>query len=379
MKDQLELPLPEWLIAAMVSTQQNPRYHREGSVMAHTQYVVQQYFTLREQFELTEEEREILYWTAVLHDIGKVRATIWQDNRWRSPGHERAGVPMALNILLDRSEVPTGMRNSILDLIRWHGFPLRFAQRQQPPETLKLLGTRVDLRLLSIFGLMDFHGRDCDDKVQVLDWMGDFQQSSVPKAEYELGRYGDLQVIHQSWNIRHKNAVWSALQLRDARLLQKLLNAPNADEIATRGQRITVVMGLPATGKSTWIAENLPTAFLVQLAEHEIDNTLGDSTYLLERKMVEFRHLLRVYLNRHQHVVLETRPLKEEVRLELLQALRDMHTALDYVIVEAPQSTMQDRAGSDAGSMSSQELERSLVEQDVIHPWEAHSIRFVRG
>ncbi|MFN8394934.1 MAG: HD domain-containing protein [Bacteroidia bacterium] len=378
MKDQLELPLPGWLTTEMAATQQNPRYHREGSVLAHTQYVLQQYFALRDQFDLTDEERDILYWTAVLHDIGKIRATVWQDNRWRSPGHERAGVPMALNILLDRSEVPAAMRNRILDLIRWHGYPLRFSQWQQPISDLKLLGTRVDLRLLGIFGLMDFHGRDCDDKVDVLARMDEFNKVSVPKAEYELGRFKDLQAAHQGWNLRHKNAAWNAIQLKDARLLEKLISASLTDEIVTRGQRITFVTGLPFAGKSTWISKNLPEAFHIQLAEHEITNALGDNDFLLERKMVEFRHLLRVYLNRHQHVVMETRPIKEQVRLELLTAFKDMQVTIDYVVVEATFDTI--RSGAEHEQLWSNEaLERLLVDQDILHPWEAHRIQYVQS
>lgn len=378
MKDQLELPLPEWLTTEMAATQQNPRYHREGSVLAHTQYVLQQYFALRDQFELSQEERDILYWTAVLHDIGKIRSTIWQDNRWRSPGHERAGVPMARNILLDRSDVPTDMRNRILDLIRWHGYPLRFSQWQQPITDLKLLGTRVDLRLLGIFGLMDFYGRDCDDKVDVLARMDEFNKVAVPKAEFEFGKYMDLQAAHEGWNLRHKNAAWNALRLKDARLLEKLISTTLKEEINTREQKITFVTGLPFAGKSTWISKNLPDVFRVELSEHGITNALAENHYLLGRKLVEFRHLLRVYLNRHQHVVMETRPLKEDIRLEFLNAFKDMPATVEYVNVEATFDMV--RSGSDTEQMwTNESLERLLVDQDILHPWEAHRIQYVKS
>lgn len=375
----LNLPLPEWLLERMAATAQNPRYHREGSVLAHTIYVVRQCRAMQDQFDLDEDERLVLYWAAVLHDIGKTVATVWQDNRWRSPGHEKAGVPFALDILLEHPEISPHNRRRILDLVRWHGFPLRYSQWQQSIEELKLLGTRTDLRLLGIFGLFDFYGRDCDDKVEVLARMHHFQGQSVPQAEYELGRYGELQAAFRSWNLRHKNAVWNAIKIRDLQLLEKLVNAAQIDNPMTRGQRATLVMGTPLAGKSTWIRNALQGVFHVQLAEHGIADGLEHDSIALGRKLVEFKHLMRVYLNRHQHVVIETRLLEEGIRRQVAEVLRDMPVELDYVVVETGLEVMRQRNLASESPLDEAVLTAAHGSMELIHPWEAHETRYVAG
>lgn len=374
-----DLPLPESLLAKMAATQQNPRYHREGSVLAHTAYVVQQCLRLRDGFALDDDEKLVLYWAAVLHDIGKTVTTVWQDGRWRSPGHERAGTPMALDLLMRHPEISAANRRRILDLVHWHGFPLKFSQWQQPLDELKLLGTRTDLRLLAIFGLFDFHGRECDDKEDVMARMEHFLNVSVPQAEYELGRFPDLQAAHAGWNLRHKNAAWNAVKLRDMRLLEKLLNAPQADGVTTRGQRATLVMGAPLAGKSTWIGTHMPHAFKLELAEHGIDDALADNAYLLGRKLVEFKHLLRVYLNRHTHLVIETRPLQESVRQLIADILRDMPVTLDYVLVETQIEALRTRNLATGTPMPETALQAAYDRMELLHPWEAHAMAYVDG
>jgi predicted kinase len=379
MKHDQPLPLPASLIERMDATPQNPRYHREGSVLAHTQYVVRQCIEMQSRFELDDDERQILYWAAVLHDIGKTVATVWQDNRWRSPGHEKAGVPFALDILLQHPEISANNRRRILDLVRWHGFPLKFSQWQQSLDELKLLGTRTDLRLLAIFGLFDFYGRDCDDRVEVLARMHYFQETSVPQAEFEFGKFNTLQETFESWNLRHKNAVWNAVKMKDVRLLEKLVQAKQTDTQQTRGQKATLVIGPPLAGKSTWIAQEYPDQFTIHLGEHGIDDTLANNAYLQGRKMVEIKHLLRVYLNRHQHLIIETRPIQEMIRRQLAEILRDMPVEVNYDVVETGLEELKQRNAESGVEMAEQTLTNAYHSVELIHPWEAHQTRYIHG
>jgi predicted kinase len=373
------LPLPDALLARMDATPQNPRYHREGSVLAHTQYVLQQFQAHQDQFGLTEEEKLVLYWAAVLHDVGKIVTTIWQDERHRSPGHERASLPFAQEILLQHPEISTASRRKILDLVRWHGLPLRFAQTQQPIEVVKKLGTRTDLRLLGIFALCDFWGRDCDDKQEMLAIMGNFKELIVPQVEFELGKYAELEAATMTWNLRHKNAIWNAYKMGDMRLLEKLLPARQTDTLETRGQRVTIVFGPPLAGKTTWLDQHYPDHFRVSLHEHEFTNAMRGNEYLIARKLIELKHLMRVYLNRHQHVVLESRDLDENIRLRLAEVLRDMPVELDYVMVEAGLDEMHDRNLLAASPIENSILSETYHAMELVHPWEAHVIQYVRS
>ncbi len=363
----------------MDATPQNPRYHREGSVLAHTQYVVTQFLAHRHQFELTEEETQILYWVAVLHDIGKVVTTIQENGRHRSPGHERASLAFAQEILLQLDEIGSDTRRRILDLVRWHGLPLRFANASAPIDVVKQLGTRTDLRLLGIFVWCDFMGRDCDDKPRVMAIMNEFKDKIAPRAEFEFGRYADLQAAAASWNLRHHNAVWNAYKFSDTKLMEKLVHAPQTTDLETRGQRVTIVFGPPSAGKSAWITQNHPERFRVSLHDHEFTSSMQGNEYLIARKLIELKHLMRVYLNRHQHVILESRDLPENIRLRLAESMRDMPVRLDYVIMETTLAEMQARNLRSELPMTDAALEAAYHAMDVYHPWEAHHMEYVRS
>lgn len=278
---------------------------------------------------------------------------------------------------MQRPEISVSMRHKILELVRWHGFPLRFLQQQQPLDELKALGTRTDLRLLAIFGLFDFYGRDCVDKAEVLEQMHHFQSVFVPQVEYELGPFRSLLTAFGTWNLRHKNAVWNAFKMKDMRLLEKLVHAPQTDSPETRGQRATIVTGPPLAGKSTWIASERPDQFHIHLEEHGITNDLADNAYLLGRKLVEIKHLLRVYLNRHRHLVIETRPLVDAIRRPFVEILRDMPVELDLVVVEAALSQLRERNQTLSEPIPDTLLRSTYETMELLHPWEAHKISYV--
>ncbi|MEM7039885.1 MAG: HD domain-containing protein [Bacteroidota bacterium] len=118
------LPLPSHLLEQLSQTEQNPRFHAEGSVLAHTEMVLEKFHELKGEFSLSESEQKVLYWASIVHDLGKIPNTVNVAGRWKAPGHERAGVPLARNILLAQPDISTAERHQILDLVRWHGVPL---------------------------------------------------------------------------------------------------------------------------------------------------------------------------------------------------------------------------------------------------------------
>lgn len=379
MKMAPELPLPAPLIAAMAATPQNPRYHREGSVLAHTQYVVQEFLAHQATFGLSEEDAQVLYWAAVLHDVGKTVTTVLENGRHRSPGHERASLPFAMEVLLQRPEITAENRRRILDLIRWHGMPLRFALAQQPIEVYKRLGTRTDLRLLGTFAVCDFLGRDCNDKPEVLTMMRHMREVTAPQVEFEMGSYAELQSASTTWNLRHKNAIWNAYKMKDVRLLERLLQAQQTTSAETRGQKVTVIFGAALSGKTTWLDAHYPDQFRVSLHEHGFENAMRGNEYLIARKLIELKHLMRVYLNRHQHVILESRDLDEAIRLRLAEVLRDMPVELDYVVMEAGLEDLRARNIAANHLMDDAALTAEYNTMELYHPWEAHRIQYVQS
>ncbi|MDR1789184.1 MAG: polynucleotide adenylyltransferase [Opitutaceae bacterium] len=97
-------------IAALRGTPQEPDWHPEGDVFAHTAHCCDALASLPE-YRLAEASeklnadahRRVLMFATLAHDFGKPSVTTRAERRgrlrWTSPGHEAAGVPLAESFL----------------------------------------------------------------------------------------------------------------------------------------------------------------------------------------------------------------------------------------------------------------------------------------
>lgn len=102
-------------IAAMAGVPQEPEWHPEGDVLAHTKYCLDALIRLPEWQDSTAVRRRYLMFAVLAHDFGKPATTVHADRRgvlrWLSPGHEEAGGPPTQSFL--------GRIGAPLDLINW--------------------------------------------------------------------------------------------------------------------------------------------------------------------------------------------------------------------------------------------------------------------
>ncbi len=86
-------------LAALEGVQQDPTWHPEGDVWIHTLHVCDAAARIAERENLSDDERVILMFAALCHDLGKPATTVLNDGRWRSPSHASVGVPLADSFL----------------------------------------------------------------------------------------------------------------------------------------------------------------------------------------------------------------------------------------------------------------------------------------
>ena len=148
------------VFAHMARTEQDPIWHPEGSVWAHTIWGADEVVALCEREGLSDDERLLLQLANLLHDAGKVDSSVETDGRVHSKGHQESGQRYVRPVLrafgMERFEqgVAAGMRYHHHPSW-WHEYKDKVEDghviglaRQVAPMTLRMLSyiTEVDLR-----------------------------------------------------------------------------------------------------------------------------------------------------------------------------------------------------------------------------------------
>ncbi|MEL6252652.1 MAG: HD domain-containing protein [Bacteroidota bacterium] len=354
------LPLPTACINQMKRTMQNPSYHAEGDVYTHTLMVLENVLKLDESWGLTENEREILYWTALLHDIGKPKTTKWENGRYHSHGHEAAGVPIARNILLQRQELSTEQRTTILNLIRWHSIPLRFGIRKSPVSEYIPIAIQVDLRLLGIFAYCDLTGRICKNQQQVWDLTGNFKERILPEVISRIGTFASLQETYREADLLHKNSLWQASQFSESRLLEKLLSESVMPTDKKRKNNTCIIpIGASASSMQNFLDARFHQAVRLQVEKE-------DSLHLHNAISKQF--------DPEKVLLFEGDFTGESLRRELIDILRMEQMEVKILYFE---EQLEDLLSGITDPISYREIRRKYARQGQIHPWEAHEIEFI--
>ena len=190
----VEQILPE--MVPLYDCPQDAEWHPEGDVWIHTLMVIDE--ARQRNADLDRPRLAAVMLGAVCHDLGKPLTTAVIDGRWRSPGHEAAGVPAATRIL-DRFNVNSidgyDVRRQVLGLVAEHLRPSAFHKTKDTVKdgAFRRLAARVDLELLVRFGRADCHGRGGTFDCSAMDWFIERARTlgveHAPPAPILLGRH----------------------------------------------------------------------------------------------------------------------------------------------------------------------------------------------
>ena len=159
-------------LKALVGCPQEPEWHPEGDVWAHTLLVVDR---ARQRIAgLGRAARIAVMLGAVCHDLGKPPTTALVDGRIRSLDHEQAGVAPAIAVL-DRLNIHTidgeDVRRNVLGIVAHHLKPGMFRQAPHVSDgAFRRLAQKVDLELLAILAKADCEGRGGLFDCSAMDW-----------------------------------------------------------------------------------------------------------------------------------------------------------------------------------------------------------------
>lgn len=232
---------------AMAACVQDSEWHAEGNVWTHTKMVLGELTKLDEWPSLNPEDRAILNFTALLHDSAKPLSTEVdpETGRVRSPKHAVRGEHLARSILRDLGcDLLT--REHIARLIRYHGRPAFLLEREEPLNEVVRLSWLLNNRLLYLFAIADTRGRDTD---------------SMNRPEENLHYWKLLSEESNCFSQPYP------FQTNHARYTYFRQRQPNLHYVPHESftSHVTVMAGLPGSGKNTWLSQNKPLLPVVSL------------------------------------------------------------------------------------------------------------------
>ena len=232
---------------AMKDCAQDSRWHAEGDVWTHTRMVLDQLGELEDWSELTSREQTVLIFTAIFHDVAKPLTTEVdaETGTVSSPKHAVKGEHVARAVLRELGcDLQT--REEIARLVRYHGRPAFLLERSNPTHEVIRLSWMVNNRLLYLFALADTRGRDTDSM-------------SRPEENLHFWRLAseEVQCFDRPYPFATDHARFTFFRQRTPNLHY----VPH-DEFSCD---VTVMSGLPGSGKDTWLSRNRKDLPIVSL------------------------------------------------------------------------------------------------------------------
>lgn len=367
------MPLKEMLAAnpilpfaeAMRSTPQPEQWHGEGDVLTHTRMVISSLDEIPEVMALSQDDREVLYAAAWLHDIGKIRQTREIAGSIEAPSHSSVGSRMARKELwrnygLCGDWKSMQLREAISLLVRYHSVPPHAIDSESVQLTLHRIAANSSLapyfsvKLLCLLSRADMMGRICDDREAMLD-----QIALCEELAKEEGCYESCYPFPSDYTRRaylDGRDVWKSQELHD-------------DTWGT----VYMMSGLPGTGKDTWIRQNLPDIPMVSLDEirHERKILPTDNQGLVANLAKE---QAKEYLRKHQSFVWNATNLTPAMRQQLISLFEGYKARVNIIYLETDWQMLLERNRSREDAVPQSTIESMLGK---LTPPEAHEAAHV--
>jgi predicted kinase len=234
-------------------------WHAEGDVFTHTKMVVAALLELPEFKILSEQDKHILFAAALLHDVEKRSTTVTEildeKERFVSPKHALKGEFTTRELLYKEISTPFHIRERIAKIVRLHGLPLWAIAKDNPRKAVIEASLAVNTAHLAMFAKADILGRICDDAEECL---------------LKIDLFKELCLENNCWG----NPYGFKSNYGRLLFLTRDEMSPDYEPFEDLKFEVTILSGLPGTGKDTYIKKylDLPVLSLDDIRrQHKID------------------------------------------------------------------------------------------------------------
>ncbi|MDP2341586.1 MAG: AAA family ATPase [Deltaproteobacteria bacterium] len=228
----------DW-VRALRSCPQDRVHHAEGDVGIHTGMVLEALAMMPAFRSLDDDGRLVCFLGCLLHDVAKPHTTREVEGRITAKGHSTRGAILARQILWELG-FPFAVREQVCAIVRAHQIPFFLVEKPEKEAERKLLQTAIAVRAdwLAIVTEADARGRTCADQQRLLDAIELFRVFAV-----DVGAF-DVPFVFADAHSRFR-------YFRDERRTR--FDTAFDDTRCT----VTVMSGLPASGKNRWVTANV--------------------------------------------------------------------------------------------------------------------------
>lgn len=346
----------------MAAVPQDSRHHAEGNVAIHTQMVLAALEGLPEYQRLPEQQQQIVWTAALLHDVEKRSTTREEEGRIISPGHARKGELSARNILFRSVDTPFSIREQIAALVRFHGLPLWLMEKPDPERALYAASLRVDMSLLCMLAKADALGRVCEDQTDLLTRIELFELFCRE---------------HECWN---QPKQFASLAGR-FHYFHTQRGTPDYQPFDEDGSEVIMLCGLPGMGKDHFIQRFYPQTAVVSLdnirREHNIDPADRNAQGWVAQQAKE---QAKVYLRNKQNFIWNATSLNGSLRESLISLFARYQAKIHLIYLEVPCKQWQQQNRQRKHVVPDNVLERMSRKLEIPTPDEAHQVSyFING
>lgn len=336
---------------------QNPVRHAEGDVWIHVHMVCEAMAALPAWRDLPDDQRELLFTCALLHDVAKPACTrVEPDGSVSSRGHSWRGAVRARHILWRRG-VPFGPREQVAAIVRHHLVPFFMAESENPLKLAAEVSQTTRCDWLSIMAESDARGRTCPDPDKLLRQIQLFRERCQ-----EFGCY-DKPYTFDSDQARF-------LFFRDP---TKSTYVPNGDGFSCDA---ILMCGLPGAGKDYWIRNNLAGYEIISLdaLRYELGVAPADPQGIVLNRA---REIAQGHLQAKKPFVWNATNLSRHVRGECVRFFHEHGARVRIVYVEADPERLFSQNRQRRRKVPEAVIERLLDRWEVPDRTEAHQVDWI--
>ena len=250
---------------------------------------------------LSDVDRSLLFWAAVLHDVGKPGTTITEGGRVKAPDHSRRGSLMARRLLRE-VEVPFAWREALCGIISYHQVPFWLIEREDPAREAIKLSLRCRPDLLCLHARADARGRLAEDVPGI-----------VMNTDLAREVFVEQDCLTAPFAFANDESRVAYFERDDRDPHYAAWEEPRCT--------VTLMSGLPGSGKDTWIkahAGDLPVVSLDDLREQ-----MGVSPSANQGVVIEAaREAAKVYLRAGRDFIWNATNVSRQVRAKPLSLVR---------------------------------------------------------